>query len=311
MFEAVGVAVAGACILQLVYDKFDEGRNLSDYTEENQRFREVKAKEAKEHMANVLPYLEQELESRDDEPVIQVKNLTMRFKLATSNVSGIKEYMIQKIRGQMSYRELYALNGISFNVFRGEIVGIIGTNGSGKSTLLKIVSGALSPTVGEVMVDQRKVQLLTLGTGFDMELSARENVYLNGAIIGYPKSFIDKHYQEIVDFAELRDFMEEKVKNFSSGMVSRLGFAIATVGGAADILILDEVLSVGDEFFRRKSLTKIRELIHGGSTVLMVAHGMGTIMDNCTKVVWIEQGNLKMIGEPKLVCNAYRNQYNE
>ena len=151
--------------------------------------------------------------------------------------------------------------------------------------------------------------MLTLGTGFDMELSAKENVYLNGAIIGYSKEFIDTHYDEIVEFAELEGFMEEKVKNFSSGMVSRLAFAIATVGDAAEILILDEVLSVGDEFFRKKSLAKIKELIHGGSTVLMVSHGMGTILDNCTKVVWIEQGNLRMIGEPKVVCNAYRHQF--
>ena len=198
----------------------------------------------------------------------------------------------------MSYKELYALNHINFNVYRGEIVGVI-------------VSGALNPTSGRVVVDQRKVQLLTLGTGFDFELSAKENVYLNGAIIGYSKAFIDEHYQEIVDFAELEGFMEEKAKNFSSGMVSRLGFSIATVAGAAEILILDEVLSVGDEFFRKKSLARIKELIHGGSTVLMVSHGMQTILDNCTKVVWIEQGNMRMIGEPKTVCKAYRSQYSE
>lgn len=137
-------------------------------------------------------------------------------------------------------------------MFRGEIVGIIGTNGSGKSTLLKIISGALNPTSGRVIVDRKKIQLLTLGTGFDMELSAKENVYLNGAIIGYSREFIDEHYDEIVEFAELGDFMDEKVKNFSSGMVSRLGFAIATAGDAAEILILDEVLSVGDEFFRKR-----------------------------------------------------------
>ena len=235
----------------------------------------------------------------------------MRFRIATNNVSGIKEYLIQTLRKQMSYKELYALNHINFNVYRGEIVGVIGTNGSGKSTLLKIVSGALNPTSGRVVVDQRKVQLLTVGTGFDFELSAKENVYLNGAIIGYSKAFIDEHYQEIVDFAELEGFMEEKVKNFSSGMVSRLGFSIATVAGAAEILILDEVLSVGDEFFRKKSLARIKELIHGGSTVLMVSHGMQTILDNCTKVVWIEQGNMRMIGDPKIVCRAYRSQYSE
>ena len=232
----------------------------------------------------------------------------MVFKVSTSNASGVKEYLIQRLKGQVTYRELVALDHVDFDIYQGEIVGIIGTNGSGKSTLLRIVSGALNPTGGRVVVDDRKVHLLTLGTGFDMELSARENVYLNGAIIGYSKEFLDTHYQEIVDFAELSDFMEEKVKNFSSGMVSRLGFAIATAGEAAEILILDEVLAVGDESFRKKSLKRIKEMIHSGSTVLMVSHGMGTILDNCTKVVWIEKGEMKMIGDPKEVCRAYQKQ---
>lgn len=311
MFEAVGVLAVSACILQMVYEKFDEQRTTIDYTEENKQFQQQKLREAEENAKTILPYLEQEKAKHEEAPVIQVQDLTMRFRIATNNVSGIKEYMIQTLRKQISYKELYALNHVNFNVYKGEIVGIIGTNGSGKSTLLKIVSGALNPTSGQVSVDQSKVQLLTLGTGFDMELSAKENVYLNGAIIGYSRNFIDEHYQEIVDFAELEGFMEEKVKNFSSGMVSRLGFSIATVAGAAEILILDEVLSVGDEFFRKKSLARIKELIHGGSTVLMVSHGMQTIIDNCTKVVWIEQGNMRMIGEPRKVCQAYRMQYNE
>ncbi len=309
MFEAVAVAVAGAVILQNVYEGLNEKREIPDYTQENEIFRQKKAEESNQYMSQIKPLLEKELAEHEEPPVITVEDLTMKFKVATNNVSGIKEYLIQTIKKQISYKELYALNNISFNVFKGEIVGIIGTNGSGKSTLLKIVSGALNPTSGKIEVDKSKVQLLTLGTGFDMELSAKENVYLNGAIIGYSKDFIDEHYDEIVEFAELDGFMEEKVKNFSSGMVSRLGFAIATVGDAAEILILDEVLSVGDEFFRKKSLAKVKQLIHGGSTVLMVSHGMGTIMDNCTKVVWIEQGNLRMIGEPKVVCSAYRHQY--
>lgn len=238
-------------------------------------------------------------------PVISVQNVTMIFHISTSNASGIKEYLIQWIKHQVTFREMKALDHISFDVFKGEVVGIIGTNGSGKSTLLRIVSGALNPTGGRVIVDRRKVQLLTLGTGFDMELSAKENVYLNGAIIGYSKEFLDAHYEEIVAFAELQEFMEEKVKNFSSGMVSRLGFAIATAGDAAEILILDEVLSVGDEFFKKKSLARIKEMIHGGSTVLMVSHSMGTILENCSKVVWIEKGKLQMVGEAKEVCGAY------
>ena len=251
------------------------------------------------------------LESEDEttckeEPIISVQNVTMEFKVSTSNASGIKEYIIQMLKKQITYREFKALDNVSFDVYKGEVVGIIGTNGSGKSTILRIVSGALKPTSGEVKVDTKKIQLLTLGTGFDMELTARENVYLNGAIIGLSKEFLDEHYQEIVDFAELEGFMEEKVKNFSSGMVSRLGFAIATVGEVSEILILDEVLSVGDEFFRKKSLKKVKEMIHSGSTVLMVSHSAQTIMENCTKAVWIEKGQLKMVGEPKMVCAAYR-----
>ena len=258
----------------------------------------------------ILAWRNEAMESAEKgSPVIAVRDVSMHFRVATSNVSGFKEYIIQLLKKQISYRELHALDHVNFNIYKGEIVGIIGTNGSGKSTLLKIVSGALKPSGGSVEVDRKKVQLLTLGTGFDMELTAKENVYLNGAIIGYTKEFIDAHYEEIVAFAELDGFMEEKVKNFSSGMVSRLGFAIATVGEAAEILILDEVLSVGDEFFRKKSLKRVKEMIHGGSTVLMVSHSMETIKENCSKVVWIEKGVLKMVGEPKVVCKAYQEMY--
>ena len=152
------------------------------------------------------------------------------------------------------------------------------------------------------IVDRRKVQLLTLGTGFDLELTGRENVYLNGAIIGYTKKYIDEHYEKIVQFAELEEFMEEKVKNYSSGMVSRLGFAIATVRDTPEILILDEVLSVGDLFFRQKSEARIREMIHGGSTVLIVSHSPSVIRNNCNKAIWIEKGKLREVGPPKQMC---------
>lgn len=250
---------------------------------------------------------EDELEWQLGRPIIRICDVTMEFRLYSVNPSGIKEYAVQLLKREVSYRRLYALYHVSFNVYKGEVIGIIGTNGSGKSTLLKIVSGALKPTEGHVEITGRgKVQLLTIGTGFDMELTARENVFLNGSIIGYSKNFLETHYDEIVEFAELQDFMEEKVKNFSSGMVSRLGFAIATAGKAAEILILDEILSVGDEFFRKKSLKRIKEMIHGGSTVLMVSHSMDTILDNCSRCVWIEKGELKMVGEPKVVCGEYR-----
>ena len=213
--------------------------------------------------------------------------------------------MVRTLKGGRQYEYFKALDDVSFTVEKGDVVGLIGTNGSGKSTMLKIISGALIPTSGNVIVDRRKVQLLTLGTGFDLELTGRENVYLNGAIIGYTKKYIDEHYEKIVQFAELEEFMEEKVKNYSSGMVSRLGFAIATVRDTPEILILDEVLSVGDLFFRQKSEARIREMIHGGSTVLIVSHSPSVIRNNCNKAIWIEKGKLREVGPPKQVCDAY------
>ena len=241
-----------------------------------------------------------------DNTVINVCNVTMEFKMEKDEASSLKEYLIRALKKQNHYSYLRALNDVSFEVKQGEVVGIIGTNGSGKSTILKIVSGALKPTKGHVEVDRSKVQMLTLGTGFDMELTARENVYLNGSIIGYTREYIDEKFDDIVKFAELEGFMDERMKNFSSGMVSRLGFAIATMRDAPDILILDEVLSVGDLFFRQKSEKRIKEMIHSGATVLIVSHSMDTIKKNCNKVVWIEKGDLKMVGKPEEVCEAYQ-----
>lgn len=238
-------------------------------------------------------------------PEILVKNVTMQFRRAKDEASSIKEWMIRALRKEHQYETFTALDNISFSIEKGEIVGILGTNGSGKSTLLKIISGALIPTSGRVWVDRKKVQLLTLGTGFDLELTGRENVYLNGAIIGYPKEFLDQKFDEIVRFAELEGFMEEKVRNYSSGMVSRLGFAIATIADTPEILILDEVLSVGDLFFRKKSEQRIREMIHSGSTVLMVSHSPSVIENNCTRAIWIEKGHLMATGAPKEICRAY------
>ena len=236
---------------------------------------------------------------------IVVKDVTMQFRRAKDEATSLKGLLIRSLRRERRYELFTALDNISFTVERGEVAGIIGTNGSGKSTLLKIISGALIPTGGRVEVDRSKVQLLTLGTGFDPELTGRENVYLNGAIIGYTKKYIDRHFGDIVAFAELEGFMEEKVRNYSSGMVSRLGFAIATARDTPEILILDEVLSVGDRFFRQKSEARIREMIHGGSTVLLVSHSTSVIRDNCTKAIWIEKGRLQTQGDPIDVCRAY------
>mgnify|MGYP000705151512 FL=1 len=312
VFNIYVVGIAGVLLFILAVEgivlgikKLIENREIKKQQAKADDLRKEKKRAEKKPSVSMM-LIEDNWDHAGEKPVIKVEDVTMEFHLSSSTPSGLKDYLIQMLKRQITYRKLYALYHVSFNVYKGEVVGIIGTNGSGKSTILKIISGALKPTKGKVYVDKKKIQLLTLGTGFDVELTARENVYLNGSIIGYSRKFLDEHYDEIVEFAELQDFMEEKVKNFSSGMVSRLGFSIATAGDAAEILILDEVLSVGDEFFKKKSLKRVKEMIHGGSTVLMVSHSLQTILDNCSKVVWIEQGELRMIGEPKTVCEAYR-----
>lgn len=312
VFNIYVVGVVGVLLFILAVEgtvlgikKLVENRELKKQQAQADDIRKEKKRAEKKPSVSMM-LIEDNWDHAGEKPVIKVEDVTMEFHLSSSTPSGLKDYLIQMLKRQITYRKLYALYHVSFNVYKGEVVGIIGTNGSGKSTILKIISGALKPTKGKVYVDKKKIQLLTLGTGFDVELTARENVYLNGSIIGYSRKFLDEHYDEIVEFAELQDFMEEKVKNFSSGMVSRLGFSIATAGDAAEILILDEVLSVGDEFFKKKSLKRVKEMIHGGSTVLMVSHSLQTILDNCSKVVWIEQGELRMIGESKTVCEAYR-----
>ena len=240
-----------------------------------------------------------------DEVVISVQDVTMRFRRAQEESASLKEFFIRTVKRQNTYEEFTALEHISFDIKKGEVIGIIGSNGSGKSTILKIISGVLQPSEGRVVTDTRKIQLLTLGTGFDAELTGRENVYLNGAIIGYTKEYIDQKYDSIVKFAELEGFMEERVKNYSSGMVSRLGFAIATMRDTPEILILDEVLSVGDMFFQKKSQKRIKEMIHGGSTVLIVTHSTGVVTQNCNRAIWIEKGKLMKVGAPAEVCKAY------
>lgn len=243
----------------------------------------------------------------DPNVVIEAVDVCLDFDKSVNESSSLKEFVIRKIKRQGGKGKFRALENISFEINKGDVIGIVGTNGAGKSTLLKIVSGAYTPTTGSMYVDTDKVQILTLGTGFDEELTGKENVYLNGAIIGYDKKFIDKHYDEIVEFAELEGFMDEKMKNYSSGMRSRLGFSIATVGNAAEILILDEVLSVGDRLFGQKSLKKIKEMIHSGSTVIMVSHSLPAIRENCNKAMWIEKGKLIAYGDVNEVCDLYGN----
>lgn len=307
------VVIAGLCLLLavLVYVLIREKKKLEELRRRRRRRAAKKRKAAHSKKSNIEENTLDEIVTEEKELEVSVQNVTMEFKREKDESTSIKELMIRTLKGQRSYEMFRALDNVSFNIYKGEVVGIIGTNGSGKSTILKIISGALAPTSGKVEVDRNKIQLLTLGTGFDFELTGRENVYLNGAIIGYTKEYIDEKYDEIVKFAELEGFMEEKVRNYSSGMVSRLGFAIATIRNTPEILILDEVLSVGDMFFRQKSESRIKEMMHGGSTVLIVSHSTSVIRNNCTKAVWIEKGILRAIGDPKDVCTAYEKMNEE
>ena len=238
---------------------------------------------------------------------IVVEHVCMDFKMEKERSDSLKERIIRGLQGSHEYSILHALKDISFQVSPGEVLGIVGSNGSGKSTLLRIIAGALKPSSGRVAADRKKIQLLTLGTGFDRELTAKENVYLNGSLIGYSRKFLDEHYEQIVAFAELNGFMNEKIKNFSSGMTARLGFAIATAGDFKDILILDEVLSVGDGAFRKKSERKMKEIIGGGATTILVSHSLPQIKSMCTKILWLHKGRQIEFGsDVKGICDKYK-----
>lgn len=239
------------------------------------------------------------------QPIIQVKNISMHFNLMVEKTDSLKEYMLKLIKGELLYNDFIALNGVSFDVYRGDIVGVIGFNGAGKSTLLKVLSGILKPSSGSVVVKGKVAPLIEVGAGFDGELTARENIYLNSAILGYSKKFIDKNFDNIVEFAELQDFVDVPVKNFSSGMYARLGFSIATTV-KPDILIVDEVLSVGDFRFQEKCERRIQEMIKKGITILLVSHDISMIERTCNKCIWLEQGKVKKMGLIDDVCEEYK-----
>lgn len=243
----------------------------------------------------------------DDRPVmVGVDHVSMVFNMANQQLNSLKEYAIAIARRELMFKEFRALDDVSFVVRRGDVFGILGTNGSGKSTMLKIIAGVLEPTLGSCSVNGKIAPLIELGAGFDMELTARENIYLNGALLGYSRKFIDEHFDEIVDFAETEAFLDMPMKNYSSGMVARIAFAIATVI-VPEILIVDEVLSVGDFMFQRKCEDRISELINNyGVTVLLVSHSNDQIERLCNKAIWIEKGHTKMIGSARDVCGAYR-----
>lgn len=236
---------------------------------------------------------------------IKFENVSMKFRKTSEKITSFKEYMIKKIKGKVQYDEFVALDNVNLEIGRGEVVGFVGLNGAGKSTLLKIVASVQKPTTGTVTINGRVSPLLELGAGFDNDLTGRENILLNGLILGYNRELIKEKMDDIIDFAELKEFIDIPIKNYSSGMKARLGFSIATAK-VPEILIVDEVLSVGDGRFRKKSEQKMIEIIKSDATVLFVSHSLEQIRRLCTKVIWLEKGKVKMVGETKEVCDAYQ-----
>lgn len=238
--------------------------------------------------------------------MINLEKVSMKFNLGIEKNFSMKQAFIDLFTKKKNKKneEFWALTDVSFHVKKGEVVGLIGSNGAGKSTLLKIVSGVMKPTSGKVTVNGVISPMIELGAGFDPELNARENIYLNGAILGYSKKFIDEKFDEIVEFSELKDFLEVPIKNFSSGMTAKLAFSIATIVNP-EILIVDEILSVGDIKFQEKSKKKMMDMIEGGTTVLYVSHSLESIRDLCTKVVWLEHGKVIKVGDTNKICDEY------
>ncbi len=243
------------------------------------------------------------LETNEDY-VISVDNVTVRFNKATEKINDLKEYFVKLVKHELMFQEFLALKDVSLHVKKGEAWAIIGTNGSGKSTLLKVISKILKPYKGSVTVKGSIASLIELGAGIDPKLTARENIYLNGCILGYSKKFIDEKFDEIVEFSELEEFLDSPVRNFSSGMKSRLGFSVATMI-EPDILIVDEVLSVGDVLFRKKCMNKMNDMLSKGTTLLFVSHNMSTVRTMCKKALWLNNGNVVCQGDIEDVCSRY------
>lgn len=247
--------------------------------------------------------------------MIDINGVAMKFNLGIEKGFSIKQGFVnffdpkirKKRKEQKQNNSFWALKDITFHINKGEVVGLIGSNGAGKSTLLKVVSGVMKPTKGKVQVNGVISPMIELGAGFDDELTARENIFLNGSILGYQKDFLEGKFDEIVEFSELKDFLDVPIKNFSSGMVAKLAFSIATIVDP-EVLIVDEILSVGDIKFQEKSKNKMLELIKGGTTVLYVSHSIDSIKELCTKVIWLEHGKIIEIGDPNKVCAKYYKQ---
>ena len=249
---------------------------------------------------------ETEWRTRMAEPyAIEVKDVSMHFNMNKEKLENLKEYFIKFMKRDLRYEKFAALEDISFQIAKGDVFGIVGLNGSGKSTLLKVISGILKPTTGSVITRGQIAPLIELGAGFDMELTARENIFLNGSVLGYSKKYMQERFDQIVEFSEMQDFLDTPMKNYSSGMVARVGFAIATMT-IPDILIVDEILAVGDFRFQEKCENRIREMLEGDTTVLIVSHSIDQIERLCKHCLWLEHGHIKMIGETEEVCNAYK-----
>ena len=243
------------------------------------------------------------------QPAIIVDNVSMKFNLSKEKVDSLKDYIIKSIKKEIKYNEFWALQNVSFTVEKGDRVGILGLNGAGKSTLLKVIAGVFKPTEGSVTKHGKMVPLLELGAGFDQQYTGKENIYLYGAMLGYSKEFIDEKYDEIVKFSELKDFIDVRIKNYSSGMKSRLGFSIATVV-SPKILILDEVLSVGDAKFRKKSEKKVLSMFDSGVTVLFVSHSLAQVQRICNKAMILEKGKLIAYGDIDTISKQYEKMTN-
>ena len=243
-----------------------------------------------------------------DKNVIEIENVTIRFNMTTEKVDNIKEYFIKLVKKQLRYKEFLALKNVSFEVKKGESWGIIGRNGAGKSTLLRLICGIIAPTKGSVVVNGAISPILELGAGFDGRMTARENIFMEGSLLGYSKNFMSKRFDKIVEFSELKDFLDMPVKNFSSGMRARLAFSIATLVNP-DILIVDEVLAVGDAAFKRKCEIRMREILKNATTLLLVSHSRDSIERLCEKALWLREGEVVMSGNAKEVCAAYADYY--
>ena len=240
-----------------------------------------------------------------NKPMIEVKNVKMKFKMSDEPLNSLKEIFTKAVTGKLKFNEFLAMDGVTFNVEKGETLGLIGSNGAGKSTTLKVISGILKPTEGQVITRGNIVPMLELGAGFDLELTGKENIYLNGAILGYTKEYLESKYEEIVDFAEIREFIDMPIRNYSSGMMARLAFSIASVV-QPEILIVDEILAVGDVKFQEKSFKRMQELMSGGATVLFVSHDLEKIEEMCDHVIWLDKGKVKQYGSAKEVCKEYK-----